>query len=229
MLLWRNACERELRERLGSDLRLIWTANRRVMISFKRKGATPILRLHENFALADNRLQADLASYLARDCRKVPKSVKEFINSLPPHDIKSRAGENLTHRGKQFNLRTIYQKLNRAYFKKRLKGKIVWGRKIFSRTKQNIVLGSYYPADETIRIHPVLDTEIVPRFYLEAVVYHEMVHEQLDKVENRRGEEALLHTKRFKELERRFRFHILANAWEKRHLEKLLSYRPKTG
>jgi hypothetical protein len=199
------------------------------MISYRRAAGIPCLRLHESFALADERLKNDLSAYISKNLRRAPDSVREFVRSLPEREIRSRRTENLTHRGRQCNLRTIYRRLNRIYFHNLLKGKTVWGRKIFSQTKQTIIFGSYFPEERTIRIHPVLDTELVPPFYLEAVMHHEMVHEYLDRVEKTGRKIALAHSKRFKELERQFRFHALANAWEKRHFEKLLSYNPGKG
>ena len=227
MLLLQHALEKNLQNVLGKELRITWTTNRRVMISFRRHKGTVTLRLHESFALADSRLTHDLSAFLYKNARRVPDSVKEFVNTFPARKKSESSIGSLAHLGRQSDLKNIYRKFNRAYFNDQLKGRAVWGRKIFSKNKRTITFGSYSPAERIIRIHPVLDTELTPRFYLEAVMHHEMVHEYLDKVEMCGKEEALTHSRRFRELDRKFKYHALANAWEKRHFEKLISYRPK--
>ncbi|MFQ5431274.1 MAG: hypothetical protein ACE5EN_02055 [Nitrospinota bacterium] len=198
------------------------------MISFRRQKGTPILRLHESFALADSGLTRDLSAFLYKNTRRVPESVKKFVNKFPERKRRKLNTNSLAHQGKYCDLKKIYRKINKACFNNQLKGVAVWGRKIFSENKRTIIFGSYYPSERIIRIHPVLDTELAPMFYLEAVMHHEMVHEFLDKVENYGEEGALSHSSRFRELESKFKYHALANAWEKRHFEKLMSYRPKT-
>lgn len=223
MHLWRQAFERHLRETLGENLQLIWTQNRRVMISLQHKKGTPVLRLHESFATAAPELKSDLVRFLVRG-RRLPESVRDFVKGIAAHGGADR--EKLAPRGRNYDLRKIHRKLNREYFGNRLKGNITWGRKAFGDQKRSITFGSYFSERNLIRIHPVLDTELVPLFYLESVVHHEMVHEYLETVEGAGRKHGQVHTSRFRELERQFKFFELAAAWEKRHLPKLLRYRP---
>ena len=229
MLLLQYALEKNLKDVLGKELRVTWTTNRRVMISFRRHEGTVQLRLHESFALAGSGLTRDLSTFLYKNERRVPDSVKEFVNSLSKRKENNSNAGSLTPCGKYSDLKKIYTKINQAYFNNLLKGRAVWGRKIFLDNKRTITFGSYSPAQRLIRIHPVLDTELTPRFYLEAVMHHEMVHEYLDKIENVDRKRTPAHCGQFKKLERKFKYHALANAWEKRHCEKLMSYRPKNS
>lgn len=224
MLLWRKALEKHLRNALGDELRVVWTQNSRLMISFKRKDGVPILRLHESFQTADEGLKRDLTYYLSHPRAKVPGSVNEFIKSIPENIKQGKPAYKIKSRGKNYNVRKIYIKLNKKYFEGRLDGKITWGRKVFSG-KSSILFGSYSPNQNLIRIHPLLDTELVPLFFLESVIHHEMVHGYLHKLapEN----ETRTHSPRFYELEGKFSHHLLAVAWQKRHLGKLLRYTPK--
>jgi len=226
LLLLQHALEKNLKDALGKELRVTWTTNRRVMISFRRQRGTATLRLHESFALADSGLTRDLSAFLYKNSRRAPESVKKFVNTISKRKEKKVNTSGLAHLGRYRDLKKIYRQINKTCFKNQLKGTAAWGRKIFSENKRTITLGSYYPAERIIRIHPVLDSELAPGFYLEAVMHHEMVHEYLDKVE-KCGKNALSHSSRFWELERKFKYHALANAWEKRHFEKLMSYKPK--
>ncbi len=226
MLLWKKALEKHLRELLGEKLKLVWTQNRRTMISFYERKGVPVLRLHESFGTADEPLKKDLFHYLTHPHSKVPKGITKFVEQI----TEERKNQKLetpkqNHRGENFNLAKIQRKLNRLYFNGKLKGSIGWGRKAFGKNKSSIVFGSYYPNENIIRIHPVLDTELVPLFYLESVVHHEMVHRYLHTIENEPSNEGL-HPPRFKKLEAKFKHHQLALAWEKSQLAKLMNYQP---
>lgn len=197
--------------------------NRRVMISLRRQSGQPVLRLHESFATAGQQLLGDLVKFLQHG-DKAPQSIKDFVqtieNSREPRAIR------IVTRGTYHDLRDIHRRLNAEYFGDKLTGQITWGRKAFGM-KRSITFGTYALDRKLIRIHPVLDTELTPLFYLESVVHHEMVHEYLDMVEGIGRKRGKVHTRRFRELERGFKYHEMAKAWEKRHLNKLLRYRPQ--
>jgi hypothetical protein len=72
-----------------------------------------------------------------------------------------------------------------------------------------------------IRIHPVLDRPDVPRYFVESVVYHEMLHHHLGGVPDRAGR-TVYHTRAFREAEARFPGYGEALAWEKENLPRLL-------
>lgn len=224
MLLWRHAFEKRLKESLGENLKLVWTANRRVMISLRRVRGLPVVRLHESFASAGASLRDDLIRFLIHG-RRVPKSVRDFVRDLAALGEQKKITP--VTRGKYHDLRKIYRKLNREYFDGKLKATITWGRGKFGGGKRSITFGSYVSAQRLIRIHPILDTEVVPPWFLESVVHHEMAHEYLDMVEGAGRKRGQAHTPRFRELERRFKYYALSAAWEKRHLQKLLHYRPR--
>jgi len=197
------------------------------MISFKHVEGTPVLRLHESFATADDGVKEDLAKYLTGRRMKVPDSVKEFIRMISGSDVGSGSvAGRLTHAGENYDLKKIYRKLNKTYFDNLLRGRITWGKKNFAPKKKSLTFGTYTPKSGLIRIHPVLDTKLVPLFYLESVVYHEMAHEYLHTTGND-GENIIAHSECFRELERKFKFCKLAIAWEKRHFVKMLNYQPK--
>jgi hypothetical protein len=71
-----------------------------------------------------------------------------------------------------------------------------------------------------IRIHPVLDAADVPRFFVEWIVYHEMLHEIHDMpvVDGRR----VYHTREFREAESRFEHYADAVLWERSNVHRLL-------
>src|SRR4030067_243691 len=54
----------------------------------------------------------------------------------------------------------------------------------FIKKRQGRTLGSYCEQTESIRIHPVLDRENVPHYFIRYVVYHEMLHSILRREKN---------------------------------------------
>ena len=64
-----------------------------------------------------------------------------------------------------------------------------------------------------IRIHPLLDAPFVPTWFLEYVVYHEMLHavvpEEIDEHGRRR-----VHTREFYRRERKFHCYYRARRWK---------------
>ena len=86
--------------------------------------------------------------------------------------------------------------------------------------RRSIKLGSYCSRERLIRVHPVLDAGFVPRFFVEYIVYHELLHHMLPPIV--RGGRRQLHDRRFKEHERAFPGYARALAWEREHLDRLL-------
>ena len=81
-------------------------------------------------------------------------------------------------------------------------------------------LGTYLPEERLIRIHPVLDQPWVPDFFVEAVVFHEMLHHDMPAVvQNGRRH---YHTRAFRTRERSFEYHSAAQQWQKENLWRLL-------
>ena len=84
---------------------------------------------------------------------------------------------NLRHEGTHFDLREIFDDLNRRHFRKRLRGyKVEWGRRRKHRPREQFVFGTIQEEDRVIRINPALDQPFVPLWFLRYVLYHEMLH-----------------------------------------------------
>jgi hypothetical protein len=71
-----------------------------------------------------------------------------------------------------------------------------------------------------IRVHPALDRPDVPRFFVEYIVFHEMLH-QLFPSDRHTGRH-VHHPRAFRDRERAFPRYEAALAWEKQHLHRLL-------
>jgi len=125
-------------------------------------------------------------------------------------------------KGRFFDLGAIFDKLNAKYFRNRLRGyTIFWGRKRKQRPKTYMVFGTIQEEDRIIRIHPLLDRSFVPTWFLEYVVYHEMLHAMVPDEYDASGRR-LVHHDKFLEKERRFHWFRRAKNWEQENLARFL-------
>jgi hypothetical protein len=124
--------------------------------------------------------------------------------------------------GRWFDLRAIFEKLNARYFRNRLRGyTIAWGRRRRERPKSYIVFGSIQEEDRFIRIHPLLDRQFVPHWYVEYVIFHEMLHAVVPDRYDRAGRR-IVHHEGFLEKERRYRNYRRSVEWERENLGRFL-------
>jgi len=127
----------------------------------------------------------------------------------------------LPHEGKYFDLRKIFDDLNERYFGGRLRRyRVMWGRRRKQRPKDYFIFGTIQEEDRVIRINPWLDQPFVPRWFLQYVLYHEMLHSVVPD-EKRRGRR-VVHTAEFNRRERQFPRYHRARRWEDENLARFL-------
>jgi len=125
-------------------------------------------------------------------------------------------------KGRYFDLREIFDKINAKYFRNRLRDyTIVWGRRRKQRPKTYMVFGTIQEVDKMIRIHPLLDRSFVPTWFLEYVVYHEMLHAMVPDQYDEKGRRPVHHEK-FQEREKQFHWFRRAKTWEQENLARFL-------
>ncbi|MBV9009776.1 MAG: hypothetical protein JO354_11520 [Verrucomicrobia bacterium] len=128
----------------------------------------------------------------------------------------------LENEGRYFDLRAMFEKLNSRQFSNRLRGyKVVWGRKRRERPREYFVFGTIQEEDRVIRINPWLDQRFVPAWFLEYVLYHEMLHAIVPDGLLSDGRRRV-HTDEFNRREREFRFYKRARRWEEENLARFL-------
>ena len=129
---------------------------------------------------------------------------------------------NLRHEGKYFDLRAIFDRLNGRHFRSRLRGyKVIWGRRRKHRPKEYFVFGTIQEDDRVIRINPLLDQPFVPLWFLQYVLYHEMLHSVIPD-EPGNGGKRCVHTDQFNRREREFTGYRRARRWEEENLARFL-------
>lgn len=224
----REAMRSELEMRLGAYLRkgrprVIITDNLRTMLSVKRGQGVYTFRLHHMFVDAPSRVLRAVATYAERQDRDAAEALRAFIDANEDA-IRKRSRPRtfaIDVAGRFHNLQAIFDELNAEYFGGAIQARITWGpRTKRKKGRQSIKLGSYTVEDQLIRVHPVLDAEDVPHYYIAWVIYHEMLHEIHDMpiVDGRR----VYHTRAFRQAEAKYEHYPKAVLWERTNLHKLL-------
>jgi hypothetical protein len=214
--------EQTLASEAGKPLRLTLTENRSVLLSFRREEDRVLLRLHRMFLHAPKAVVQAVARSLRRRSRRADGEVRRFMNeNLHRVQKAPRALPELVTHGRAHDLQDIFERMNARFFAGALRVPITWGRGSGRARRGGITFGSYDPVLRLIRIHPVLDRLDVPLYFLESVVYHEMLHHHLGGVTDRSGR-TVYHSRAFREAEARYPRHADALRWEKENLRHLL-------
>jgi predicted metal-dependent hydrolase len=202
-----------LEKATGKHILLVLTDNAASMLSVKHKGGSVYLRMQRMFLSADSKVVDEIAGFIKNTKTKTPL-VREFIRQNI-HQVKRRPPRkvNLRAEGSCHDLLEMYHAINREYFGDRVSASITWGAKGPRRAAARRTLGSYCSDNNMIRINPMLDSKRVPQYFLEFIVYHEMLHADIGI--KRVGKRRSVHSKEFKRLEKMFRHYDRAIAWEK--------------
>jgi hypothetical protein len=220
---WEAAAFAEaLAREAGRPLNVVLTDNRSVLLSVRRSAGAPLVRLHRMFLHAPGGVLQALARNIRRRGPAACGEVRRFMNENL-HRVRRTPREMppLQTRGRVYDLGAVYGDVNQRFFGGSLSVPITWGRGVGRARRGGLTFGSYDPVLALIRIHPVLDRPAVPRYFLESVVHHEMLHHQMGGVADRAGR-TVYHTRAFREAEARFPHHQQALAWEKQNLPELL-------
>jgi predicted metal-dependent hydrolase len=116
----------------------------------------------------------------------------------------------LSARGHFYDLDAIFEDLNTRFFH----GLLARPRMSWSKGKTRRILGHYDPAHNAIIISRVFDHVAMPRYVLEYIVYHEMLH--LKHPVRLRGSRRCVHSAEFQEEEKLFPRVTEANAFLRR-------------
>ena len=113
----------------------------------------------------------------------------------------------LSAQGKVYDLDRMFDRLNRRYFDEQLrKPTITW-----SKRRARNILGHHDSVHETITVSKTLDAREVPDWFVEYILFHEMLHiKHPARVINGRR---YYHTPAFRADEQRFRHYQQAQHW----------------
>jgi predicted SprT family Zn-dependent metalloprotease len=213
---------RALADKLGQSVRLVVTDNRSTMLSAKPKGGRLEVRLHHMFLTAEEDILSAVGDYLGGGGSAAAAVIDRFVEKNRARFVDAfRPQSELRAAGHHHDLRALVDDIARRHFGGCVDVRVTWGKRVQpKRGQRSLQLGTYLPEERLIRIHPVLDQAWVPRYFVEAVVFHEMLHHDMPAVvQNGRRH---YHTAAFRKRERSFEYHAAAEAWQKENLWRLL-------
>jgi hypothetical protein len=225
--VWRRVLERRLKTRLRAKVAVEVHDNTHTMVTFQRQRGLWRLRLHHMFLAAPDEILTALAEFIrvgdpessARLDRYIAEK-KALIRRVSAAQLRKRL--RIDPSGEHHDLLHIFSRLNRRYFRNRISATITYGPAPRVRgPRKSIKMGSYSADSKVIRIHPALDQRVVPRYFVEWIVFHEMLHHvhRARKLEDGRR---CVHTPEFVAHERKFHAFRRAQRWENENLDLLL-------
>ncbi len=211
---------------LKSRISLTWTDNRISMISVTRRPTVGYqLRLHHMFQVAPENIWHALVAYIQSKNRAAKDVLQHYIHQqhvlIRQVPAQRQSAPQLQPQGRYVDLEAIYQHLNRQYFHNRVKAGITWMRRVVQRKRTSIRFGVYDRQQKIIRIHRLLDQPFVPSYFVESVVFHEMLHQLIPAV--RIDGRWYNHPPAFQQAERQYQHYQKARQWERKNLHRLLA------
>jgi len=123
-------------------------------------------------------------------------------------------------KGFAYDLREIFDALNRGYFNGELKSYIRWGQTASRTSYQTTRIDKGGNQFNLITISGVYDSPQVPQYAIYGLVYHEMLHIAIPpRVVNGRR---VIHGRDFKAAEKKYPFYNQWIEWEKQNMARLL-------
>jgi hypothetical protein len=220
---------------LATPVRVVYTRARRTPIQVKRvgsarRGVTSALevRLHSMFAAAPPPVHRAVASWI-RSGNRAPRACAALDDwiaaALDASAEPTRVAEE-DARGKHHDLGALARGLLQREFAGDFRPEeglpaITWGRRGPSRTRNSLRLGSFDANPRLVRIHPVLDQESIPAWFVRFVLFHELLH-AVHPPERGDDNRWVHHGPLFRRRERAYVDFERAIAWEKRNLRALI-------
>lgn len=217
----REELEWHISHQTGRNVALSITDNVRSMMSFRLEGTKgAVVRLHHMFLDAPDDVVREIASWI-KNPRVRSDRVRQFMEAqqhrVRPAKDPLTTMASLHPEGRVYNLHKLFARLNARFFDSRLEMRVTWGNKIPRRRVSSMKLGSYCLETGVITISQRLDHASIPEYFVEFVLYHEMLHAAVGIQQGPDGRRRI-HTSEFNRLERMYPYYEQAMAYEKRFM-----------
>jgi hypothetical protein len=217
--------QQEIEARTRRKLKIKINNNRQTMLSVRWESDCTRVSLHRMFLQAPQNVMDELACYIQKKHKVIAPSVKAFIEESMrkldySHTIKP---SQLMTQGAVYNLKKLYNDVNREYFDNAVDLYITWYGKPHLTTKSRITYGLYFEPQRLIKIARFLDHLTVPDYVISFVIYHEMLHHVCPTYVDDKGVHRS-HDKAFKDREKQFRYFDLAMDWMSQYEHAYFGY-----
>lgn len=190
-----------------------------------RTGAT-VLHMNAFFLQAPAEIRAAVAAWMrsGRRARAATRALNDWIRhevGKLPAPAPRRA--HLQTRGRVHDLEALATPLWGLFpvLHARRPG-LTWGRAGSRQLRRrSLRLGSYSERSHLVRVHPTLDRESVPEWFVRYILFHELLHAELGIQRN--GARRVIHGPEFRRREREYPDYARAIAWEREKMRSALA------
>lgn len=203
--------EEELQKLSSCPLRITWHENKTNYLRAALQRRVLHLHLHRLFLEAPSPVLEALIRFALKgkeEDRAVVRKMAHlfFSNHRAP-------AVSLNPVGAAYNLKNIFASHEEVYFFQKIEAAIGWSVMPNYRKYRSITFGSYDRVRSQIRINPMLDSLEVPSYFVEFIVYHEMLHAVCLPILTTDGK-SRAHTAEFRRREKLFPYFQEAKEWE---------------
>lgn len=219
---------RSLEAQTGRILHLKINNNASTLLSLTRpRDGSPVkFSVHRMFLGAPDEITTALGQYIVRATAPCQALLRQYMNEQTEKLADEMASSRplvLRSRGRVYDLHALADAVNRDFFSGEIRVSITWSKGAVEPARgrrRHIIFGSYDKKNALIRIHPAMDSEDVPEFFVKFVIYHEMLHHVLDP-RPQPGGRRCVHTPQFRDRERRHPDYKRALEWELKFMQGL--------
>lgn len=157
---------------------------------------------------------------VVRFAKKKDKQALKVIRRMAELYFEENPAEptSLIAKGHAYDLEAIYEQVKAQYFPPDYHASIGWSDKSRSGKRRSITFGTYDRQRRQIRMNRCLDSQKVPLYFVEFVVYHEMLHGIYLPKTGFLGR-TRIHTAEFRAKEKEFIHFAQAKVWEKANVK----------
>jgi len=168
---------KELKRYLPSNYKININGKGRNLIIIRKNIFSTIINLHSIFLKGDKNIIQSIINFIKKNSfyEESKNKLNDFYEN---NQIKRKVNIKKTFNYKDIHsfLKVIINEIKEKYDQIDFaKLKITWG-KYYKNRRRSIRFGSFDRRHDLIRIHPVLDNEKVPDFFIKSVIYHEAAH-----------------------------------------------------
>jgi hypothetical protein len=215
-----ESLQRGIEHACGHPIELHINNNSSTLITLRfPRGRLPRLSLHHMFLGADAAVVRALGQYVKRPTPASRMVLRQFMAAQGGKVRPSAARLRLRSKGVHYDLHHLAMEVNREYFAGAIRARITWSRgQLPTRGRRHIQFGCYDGKLGIVRIHPALDSADVPEYFVRFIIFHEMLHAELEPLTDADGRR-YFHTAEFRKRERSHPDYERVKAWEKEFLK----------
>ncbi|MCC8189533.1 MAG: hypothetical protein LIP77_02690 [Planctomycetes bacterium] len=175
--------QQELSARSGQRVLLCLTGNRRRMLSARRHPAGHVeVRLQKIFLAAPPEVLDEIACLLRgepSDRQALRRFTAAALAREPAAARPRREPSPERSRAAHHDIVAYARRLNQTYLGGRSTARVVWGRRGTRRGRRSIRFACYDPERNLVIMNRKLDSPDIPAYFVEYVLFHELLHEVL--------------------------------------------------